>query len=302
MIKRFQILPLDADESSRFLPWTIAFMTYLASLALAGGLALAAVTARFDPGETRNLTVEIPPPLATDNSAAEQGPKARQARVAAALDLLRNTPGIIAAEAMERREIAALLEPWLGKTASLEDLPLPDIIDITVDRSAEIDTQGLGTRLAVAVPGATLDDHGLWFARITSFVHSTQLVAAVIVLLTCAAAVFTVVFVTRSSLAVHRDIIEMLHVIGAEDGYIAREFQNHALPLGLSGAVPGLLAAVLTIELLGLAASRVDAALLPDIHLSAKAWVVLALVPVVAGLIAMMTARATVMRRLSRMI
>ncbi len=302
MTKRFQILPLDADELSRFLPWTIAFMTYLASLALAGGLALAAVTARFDPGEMRNLTVAIPPPLAADNSTAEQGPKARQARVAAALDLLRNTPGIIAAEAMERREVVALLEPWLGNTASLEDLPLPDIIDITVDRTAEIDTQGLGTRLSAAVPGATLDDHGLWFARITGFVHSTQMVAAVIVLLTCAAAVFTVVFVTRSGLAVHRDIIEMLHVIGAEDGYIAREFQNHALRLGLSGAVPGLLAAVLTIELLGLAASRVDAALLPDIHLSAKAWVALALVPVVAGLIAMMTARATVMRRLSRMI
>lgn len=277
-------------------------MTYLASLALAGGLALAAVTARFDPGEMRNLTVEIPPPLAADNSGAEPEPKVRQARLAAALDLLRNTPGIIAAEAMERHEVAGLLEPWLGKTANLDELPLPDIVDVSVDRTAAIDTDDLGKRLGAAVPGAMLDDHGLWFARINGFVHSTQLVAAVIVLLTCAAAVFTVVFVTRSGLAVHRDIIEMLHVIGAEDGYIAREFQNHALRLGLSGAVPGLLAAVLTIELLGIAASRVDAALLPDIHLSAKAWLVLALVPVAAGLIAMMTARATVMRRLSRMI
>lgn len=308
MAARLKILPLDADESSRFLPWTIAFMTYLAALTLAGAMGLAVVMARFDPEQTGNLTVAVPPALAVEGNnpdqSADAGDEAARdaARVKAALQLLRATPGVIAAEALDRREVANLLEPWLGKMAQATDLPLPAIIDVAVDKSAEIDTGGLGARLAAAVPGASLDDHGLWFARLTTFVHSVQLVAGLVVGLTCLAAVLTVVYVTLSGLAVHHDIIELLHLIGAEDGFIARQFQSHALRLGLAGAVPGLLLAVLTIELLGIAAGRVDSLLLPNIRLGAAQWAALALVPVAAGAIAMLTARATVMRRLGRMI
>ena len=104
-----------------------------------------------------------------------------------------------------------------------------------------------------------------------------------------------------SGLAVHHDIIEMLHLIGAEDGYIARQFQGHAMKLGLVGAIPGVLLAVLTIELLAIAAGRIDAFLLPNIRLAPAQWAALALVPLAAALIAMLTARLTVMRRLSGM-
>jgi cell division transport system permease protein len=309
MFSQLKILPLDADESSRFLPWTIAFMTYLAALALAGAMGLAVVMARFDSGQTSNMTVEVPPVVSVaeagdgDAGAAPKDAGSRdRARIAAALDLLRATPGVIAAEPLDRQEVVKLLEPWLGKTAASSDLPLPTIIDVTVDRAAEIDTGDLGQRLAAAVPGATIDDHGMWFARLTTFVHSVQLVAGLVVALTCLVAVLTVVYVTLSGLAVHHDIIEMLHLIGAEDGFIARQFQGHALKLGLAGAVPGLLLAVLTVELLALAAGRVDSFLLPNIRLAPEQWVALALVPVAAGIIAMLTARVTVMRRLSRMI
>ena len=311
MTVRLKILPLDADESSRFLPWTIAFMTYLAALTLAGAMGLAVVMGRFDPEQTGNLTVEVPPLLAVEGRNAEQSPASAdggdeavqdKARVTAALQLLRATPGVIAAEALERSEVAKLLEPWLGKTAQSADLPLPTIIDVTVEKGAEIDTGGLAEKLAAAVPGASLDDHGLWFARLTTFVNSVQLVAGLVVGLTCLAAVLTVVYVTLSGLAVHHDIIELLHLMGAEDRFIARQFQDHAMRLGLAGAVPGLLLAVLTFELLGIAAGRVDSLLLPNIRLGVAQWATLALVPLAAGAIAMLTARTTVMRRLGRMI
>ena len=148
MFKRFRILPLDADDSSKFLPWTIAFMTYLAGLALAGALALTAVTSRFEAGQSSTLTVEIPPSLTeadgdtktngkkTDKSAAKIPAKdgMQQTRLDAALELLRTTPGVIAAEALERAEVASLLKPWLGEAADDPDLPLPDVIDVLVHR------------------------------------------------------------------------------------------------------------------------------------------------------------------------
>jgi cell division transport system permease protein len=304
MFGQLKILPLDADESSRFLPWTIAFMAYLAALALAGAMGLATIMARFDPGQMSNMTVEVPPALATEAGAEMEKPALKaedQKRVAAALDLLRATPGIIAAEALDRAEVANLLHPWLGNTALDPDLPLPAVIDVTVDKGAELDIPGLGDKLAAAVPGATLEDHGMWFARLSTFVHSVQVVASLVVALTCFVAVMTVIYVTLSGLAVHHDIIEMLHLIGAEDGYIARQFQGHAMKLGLVGAIPGVLLAVLTVELLALAAGRVDSLLLPDIRLSPLQWAGFVLVPLAAAAIAMLTARVTVMRRLARM-
>lgn len=314
MFKRFRILPLEADDSSKFLPWTIAFMTYLAGLALAAVLALSAVTRPFAAGQSATMTVEIPPDLAAEAPAAAAkatsakaeadgaGDAARGARLEAALELLRGTRGILAAEPLGRDEVAALLKPWLGEAADDPDLPLPDVIDVAVDPGAGIDTEGLAEKLDATVPGATVTDHGNWFQRLSTFIQSVQWVAGFILALISFAAVLTVVYVTRTGLAVHQDIVEILHLIGAEDGFIARQFQAHALRLALTGAVPGLLAAVLTVEVLRLAAGRVDSLLLPEIHLTPVQWVAMALVPVAAGLIAMMTARATVMRRLGQMV
>ncbi|MGB8273949.1 MAG: cell division protein [Alphaproteobacteria bacterium] len=347
MISRTRVLPLDADDSGRYLPWAVAVMTYLAVLALAGGMAIGSVVARWDGGLANNLTVQIPaldeagideaasakglpsggmssgaaPPKArkseksdkSDSAAGKAGkgagedgvadPESRQqARVEKALAVLRATPGVIAAESLDKGEIAALLKPWLGAGTAAEDLPLPHVIDVAVDPAASIDTKDLARRLEAEVPGALVDDPAEWLARVASLLHSAELVAFLVVVLTVSAAALTIVFVTRTGLAVHNPIIEVLHLIGAEDIFIARQFQTHALKLGLIGALPGLALAAGTLLFLGAAASRIDAPLLPKLSLSLLQWIVLAAVPVVVALIAVATARVTVMRRLARMI
>ena len=119
---------------------------------------------------------------------------------------------------------------------------------------------------------------------------------------TVTAAAVTVVFVTRSGLAVHGTIIELLHLIGAEDRFIARQFEFHALKLGFLGSLPGLALAAASLAFLGAMAGRIDAPLLPRLTLAPAQWAVLAILPLVVGAIAMVTARVTVMRRLARMI
>jgi cell division transport system permease protein len=52
-----------------------------------------------------------------------------------------------------------------------------------------------------------------------------------------------VMFATRGAMAGNRTVIEVLHFVGAEDSYIAREFQRHFLLLGLKGAGMGGVAA-----------------------------------------------------------
>jgi len=203
---------------------------------------------------------------------------------------------VLGPDAMDR-----LLEPWLGPGSAELGLPIPDLVSVALRPGAEIDLPALSAALAAAVPGAEVDDHRRWLDDLAVFVRSVELLAAVVVSLVCLAAVLTVVFVTRTGLAVHRRVIEIVHLIGARDAYIAGQFQEHALRLGLIGGVAGSVLAGGTLVALQSLFTGLETPLLAGLGLGAGHWAALAILPVAAALVAMVTARLTVLRSLARM-
>ncbi|HYC13977.1 MAG TPA: cell division protein, partial [Stellaceae bacterium] len=156
MLRRRLDLPLDRDGSGRFLPWIVALMVYLSSLALAGTLVVREVLERWDQGLRGTVTVELP--------AAPAGGKDDGA-VELALKLLRAAPGVISAEPLDAKRTAQLLAPWLGADVDLSELPVPRLIDLRVD-PARVDLPALAQRIKAAIPGADLDDHRRWLDRV----------------------------------------------------------------------------------------------------------------------------------------
>jgi cell division transport system permease protein len=285
-------IPFDRDGSGRFLPWLIGLMVYLAALALAGALALDRALESWDRGLAGSLTVELPP-------AQDAG----ETDLAAAVAALRASPGVSAARPLARAEVAALLEPWLGADLP-QELALPRLIDVRI--AGGTDLADVRDRLAKAAPGAVLDDHRLWLDHLVAMVRSAEATAIGIVLLIGAAAVLSVVFTTRTGLAVHRDVIELLHLMGARDRYIAAQFERQAVLLGLAGGAIGLalaLATLLALARAGGAASVLgeSAAALPSVALAPWHYAALFGLPVAASLLALATARLTVLRALARM-
>jgi cell division transport system permease protein len=316
-------IPLQRDGSVRFLPWLIALMVYLASLALAGTLALDAVLRHWDLSLSSVMTVEIPAPAAAPPPGGQvtsgpaisgqptsgrpgTGQPSSDASLAAALAVLKAAPGVIAAEALDRGATAKLVEPWLGTALSPDELALPRLIDVRT-RPGDLDLGALRASLAAAAPGAILDDHRSWLDRLAALGLTIEGTAIGILALVAGAAVLTVIFTTRAGLAVHDDVIDLLHLMGARDGYIARQFQREALRLGVKGGIIGLALAALTLAALAHAAARADAlfgdqvSLLPSLRLTPWQWASLLLLPLLAGIIAMVTARITVMRALARL-
>jgi cell division transport system permease protein len=287
-------VPLARDASARFLPWLIAFMVYLAALALLAAVAMDAMAARWQGDLQGRVTVQVPAPGDPTDTAA------RQDRIDRAVDALLATPAVTGVEVLSRARSAALLEPWLGEAAMAPELPTPDLIAVTL-RSAGADLGDLPQRLAEAVPGASVDDHQRWLARLFALAGSVEALALVIVALVGLAAVATIVFVTRTGLAIHRQVIELLHVMGARDLYVAEQFQGHALRLGVAGGLLGALAAALTALGVAWLLQGERTALLPAIRLGWAQWLMLATLPVVAGLVAMLTARWTVLRTLAKL-
>ena len=295
MIGRRSDLPLSRDTSVRLVPWIIGLMTYLACLMLAGSLLLSEVLGQWSSGLSGTVTVQVLP--------REREPAGLLTeRVDKLVRILERTDGIAGARAIPLDEIAALLEPWLGGAAALDSLPLPRLIDVRLDMVDPPNMEELRTLLRNADSGALLDDHGVWQDQLADLVGALELVAGFIVMLVGLATVGIVIFATRSGMAAHQDVIEVLHMIGAEDSYIARQFQNFALSQGLRGGIIGIAMGAATLWGLGYATDHVDSAILPDVRLLAWHWVVLASLPAVTALIAKSTAGRTVMRSLRRMV
>lgn len=295
MIRTRSDLPLSRDPSVRLVPWIIGLMTYLACLMLAGSLLLSELLGQWSGGLNGTATVQVMP--------EENGsPKELDARVEKLVTILDRTDGILEARAVPLDEVAALLEPWLGETDALESLPLPRLIDLRLDVTDPSFIEELQTVLANADSGTVLDDHGVWQDQLADLVGALELVAGFVVILVGLATVGIVIFATRSGMAAHQDVIEVLHLIGAEDGYIAGQFQNFALTQGLRGGIIGIALGAGTIWGLDYSTYQVDNNMLPDVTLLGWHWVVLASLPAVTALIAKSTARRTVVRSLKRMV
>ena len=292
--RRRQAVPLDHDASGRYLPLLVAIMVYLAALALAGAMVANKLAARWDRGLAGALTVQLPPAAA---GSEDSGDPVLQG----VADLLAETEGVVSVEVMRTGAIAALLEPWLGDTALIGDLPLPRLIAVTVDPEAPPDLTTLRRAVLSIAPGSLVDDHQRWLSHLLDLARAVEIMAAVVVALVVLAAAIMVAFVTRMGLAAHDQAIELLHLIGAQDSYVARQFQNHSLSLGLRGGLIGLLCALPTLYLARYLLERVQSDLLPDLGLRPYEWSLLVLLPVASALVTMVTARITVLRTLARL-
>jgi len=282
-------LPLTGDESSRFLPWLVALMVYLASLALAGAMVVGRAGDRWSDELAGNLTVQIPPE-----------PGDIEAKLAKAADIVASTAGIERVEILGEDRIVKLLEPWLGTGELVAELSLPRLIDATIEPGVVIDIAALKARLGTEVPGATVDDHRQLLDRLLGLARSIEWLALAVVALIASAAALTVVFVTRTNLAIQSGVIEMLHLMGAQDSYVARQFERHALMSSLKGGALGAALAAGSVLAVGRFGGSLHSALVPDLSLDTVHWLTLLAVPAAASLIATITARLTALKTLER--
>jgi cell division transport system permease protein len=147
--------------------------------------------------------------------------------------------GVAQVRALSVAESAQLLEPWLGQTEALKALPVPRLIAVELDRGSPPDFDVLRRALANNFPGVTMDDHRRWQQQIRTVTRSFALGGLAILLLVGAATTAIIVSATKSAMASNRDIVEVLHFVGATDRFIAREFERHFLRLGVRAGVVG---------------------------------------------------------------
>lgn len=152
---------------------------------------------------------------------------------------LREQPGMSRVTPLSAKESASLLEPWLGKIEDLDALPLPRLIALELDRTAEPDLEAVRAGLSTQFEGVTLDDHRRWQQQITTITQSFALGGFAILALVAMATTAIIVSATKSAMSSNREIVEVLHFVGATDRFIAREFEKHFFRLGVRAGLVG---------------------------------------------------------------
>jgi cell division transport system permease protein len=286
-------LPLGGDASARFLPWIIGCMVYLAALALAATMATDRLAERWRVDLAGTFSIQIPP-----DATAAAGAREQQLRNVS--DAIAGMAGVAAVRVIGEAEKIRLLEPWLGSNGLPEGVRLPDLVVVQMQADATAETAAVKARIAGLVPDATIEDHARWQSDMLAFAGSIKLLASIIIGLIAAAAVTTVIFVTKTGLSIHRRVIEIVHLVGAHDSYIARQFLMHAMRLGLIGGIGGVALAGATLIGLDRLLSHAQTSLLPTLALDLNQWLALAAVPIAVSLVAMITAHLTVLFALGR--
>lgn len=272
----------------------VAIMAFLACLTV-GAVALVGQSAATWQGQiSREATVQIRPAQDFDIETA----------LVEAQAIAANFDGVRAARIISSQETLGLLEPWLGSSLGLDELPVPRLVMITIDEAAPPDFAAMRAAITQAVPNATLDDHRAWVGRLTAMARTTTLAGFGILALVLGALVMTVVFATRGALAGNHDVIEVLHFVGARAGFIAGQFERRFLLIGLRGGAIGGAAAIVVFLVVAFWMNRnltsVEneqlSAFFGDFSFGMPAFVGVLSVIALIGLLTMLTTRVTVLR------
>ena len=265
-----------------------ASMAFLGVLAVAAGLAAGNLAAEWKTDLAGVATVRV---SVLDGDSED--------RVKSVLEVLRTTPGIASARPLTDEEQTALVAPWLGVGTDLGDLPVPRLIDVSLDGDGP-DAAALQDRLDLTVKGAVYDDHAAWrrpLAAAASALERVAVIAIVLVLLTMMA---LVAFAARATLDANREVIQTVRLIGAEDGFVTSAFVRALTVRAAIGGAAGALLACLILAILP--SIEIDGGLGDAISPGWLGWLVMAIgVPLLGAAATWITARWTVHSVLRRL-
>ena len=249
-------------------------------------------------GLENKITIEIP---AETEDGDIRSPNAVEALQKQVFNMLNTQAGVSDISMTARDDLKHLIQPWLGSSSLFDDLPMPGLISAQVNSTEypHIVTQ-LQESLLVIAPDIRLDTHEKWLADLFRLTGSMQIVIVCFVLVIGVTTVAAVAGAVKSQIEIHRPDVELLHLMGAYDSYITRQFVRHSSIVVLLGSFAGIIMAALALLILGLVLRARDYSILPELDMNAGYFIWLLALPLFIWLISAISTRVTVLRVLTR--
>lgn len=270
--------------TARLTLFTAGAMAFLAVFALALSLATGRLADRWSDELARTSTLRISAP-------ADQA----DAQLRAAITVLETTPGVAAARPLTVEEQRALLAPWFGPDLPIEDLPIPQLIEI-IEEGGGYDATGLRARLQAEVPGAVLDDHTRWRDPLVAAANRLRTLGWLAIILIAGSTGAMITLAAQAALAANAQVIRVMRLVGARDIYIAGAFVRRFTLRALTGAAIGTLAGMFAVWLLP--STNVAGGFLTGLGFQGTGWLWPLVIPPLAAAVAFAATRAAALRTL----
>ncbi len=281
----------SGDDAHAFLPWVVGIMAWLATLMLCFGISVGGWITDRGGSYANNFTVNIP---STMDALPERAMKI--------IELLEKNPAVESVKQESEESLRELLKPWLGNHEAVDALPLPIVIEVNVRENAELDTDDLSKKLLKIAPGTEIDTHAQWMANFMQFSAAVRTIMALLASLVITGLGLMIAFMCRASLKLHARTVNLLHSIGAEDKYIARQFQLEACLITLRGTLPGCLMAGVFYWLTGIYMASLQSTLLPAFAMKLMHILLCVAMPLACSAVAWWAARISVLKQLQRVL
>lgn len=290
-------LPLWEDPASKFSTWLVSLLMYLATVVFLIALSIHTLVTRWDQDTSHKLTIEIPPATQSFDHLAAPFSKNMSQDVC---HLLKNVPGINSFRVASRAETIKALEPWFGDSDNIKDLPLSTLIYVQLEPGRSFDVLSLQKRLSEQFHNIHVEDHHNWKKGIFNLAYAVQVISFLIVTLIFIAIITMISYMTKASLIIHRDIVDILHLIGAKNAYIAKQYQSHTLRVALKGSFIGILLTGLTLLLFDNIMSTLDFPLLTRALSTWDIWAITFFIPTVITLMMIYSSKLTALKMLKK--
>jgi cell division transport system permease protein len=224
------LLPADSRQV-RPLTIVVAIMCALGCLAALGA------TAGFRAADTWTSDLKSAMTVVVQNP-RDDGSLARAADIASKVD------GVTRATAMSRERAKDLLKNYgTDMGATLDALPAPRLIEIGVAAKQNKVADRIDAALKQAGYTSFVNDHSRFTGEVLRTSALVRILALAALIALIVAAISSIAFAARAALETRRDAVEILHLVGAHDEFVAREVQTRFLRLGLVAGGIGALAA-----------------------------------------------------------
>lgn len=296
--KRRYDLPLDRNAGNKFVKILVGLMTVLLMLSLSGAFALSGLAERWSSGLEGKASVEIPAKDINGILLPQEDIKTATQKIAL---MLEDDKTIETVTVLSEAEIIALISPWLGDDIDTQTTPFPGIISLTFYKQADINKAALIKNIQNIAPQARLDTHESWLNDVLRLTNSLRFAAYVIVLVIGLTTIVAIAGAVRARLSAYKEDLELLHLMGAQDNYIARQLQRHTMILALQGSFLGFVFGLILLVIMAWLLSSKDLTLIPEFTLDGGQKIILFLIPIIISVMAMGTARLTVLRTLKQL-
>ena len=293
MLNRHAELPLNKDKANLFLEIMMAITVFLFAVALSGYFLVDTVVNKWNQNIAGSLTVQIMP---SETELTEDEANLRLNKV---ITFFYNFPNVSKVVLVSEQQMQQLMSPWLGADTDITDLPMPKLLDVYLENE-NFDYEKTAAELKELAPYASIDDHRIWLHRLLELAASVKTVAVSVLLMILAVCVLSIFYATCTSLGIYKDIIAILHIMGAQDGYIAKQYARRGFVIGLFSGVVGLLLALLSFRFLAYMSADMEQGLIGNLSLTAANWLALCSLPPITACISMATAYYAVTKTLRK--